>query len=199
MEKSEIVEQTKLAFDFIQRLYLETSYFIKEIEGILKQEEEDFQILRPAGYAISTARSVGLESGSVEQWLTRKGVVFFAAKSDTEIKKGQTITKFAPNMKLIVIRFVLCDRDSNEPEVWAGVVSDIINKKDYSKFEYYVWKFAYYDRKLFQNPGESTYEDNDFAIKLNLLKKSLYSISSTEDIQREIITPVLTMYRGNYI
>jgi len=45
MEKSEIIEQTKVAFDFIQRLYLETSYFIKEIEGILKLEDEDFQIL----------------------------------------------------------------------------------------------------------------------------------------------------------
>lgn len=196
MEKSEIVEQTKLAFDFTQRLYLETSYLIKEIEGILKQEEEDFQILRPGGYAISTARSGGLESASVEQWLTRKGVVLFAAKSDTELKRGQTITRFTPNVKLIIIRFVLYDRDLGEPEIWAGVVSDIVNKKDYSKFEHYVWKFAYYDRKLFQNPGESAYEDNDFAIKLNLLKKLLYSIGSTEDIQREIITPVLTMYRS---
>lgn len=196
MEKGEIIKQTKLAFDFIHRLYLETSYFIKEIEGILKQEEEDFQILRPAGYAISTARSVGLESASVEQWLTKKGVVLFAAKSDIELKRGQTITKLTPNTKLIIIRFVLYDRDLGEPEVWAGVVSDIVNKKDYSKFEYYVWKFAYYDKKLFQNPGESAYEDNDFAIKLNLFKAPLYSISNTEDIQRKIITPVLTLYRG---
>ena len=35
MNKNEIVDQTRLAFDYIQKLYLETSYFIKEVEGLL--------------------------------------------------------------------------------------------------------------------------------------------------------------------
>jgi len=34
-DKSEVIHQTTLAFDFIQKLYLEVSYLIKEIEGIL--------------------------------------------------------------------------------------------------------------------------------------------------------------------
>ena len=39
MSKEQIIKQTKLAFDLVRRLYLETSYFIKEVEGILQQEE----------------------------------------------------------------------------------------------------------------------------------------------------------------
>ena len=79
MEKAEIAKQTKLAFDFIQKLYLETSYLIKEVQGILEQEDEEIQILRPSGYGITTFRSIGLESGVVN-WCIKKGAVFFAAK-----------------------------------------------------------------------------------------------------------------------
>jgi hypothetical protein len=52
--KSEIIEQTNLAFDFIEKLYLESSYLIKEIEGNLNEEEEKFVIGKPSGYGIST-------------------------------------------------------------------------------------------------------------------------------------------------
>lgn len=41
MNKKEIVEQTKLAFDLLEKLYFESSYLIKEIEGILSQEEQN--------------------------------------------------------------------------------------------------------------------------------------------------------------
>lgn len=196
MNRSEIVEQTKLAFDFIQRLYLETSYCIKEMEGILKKEEEEFQILRPSGYSVSTRSSVGLESTLVEQWLLKKAVVGFAAKSHTNLIRGQTVTKFLPGLRIIVVRFALYDKDLLEPEVWAGIVSDIVQKKEYSKFEYYMLNFAYSDKKMFQNLGESEYEDSDWTIKLNLIKRPLYDISNTEDIQRKIIEPVLRMYKG---
>ena len=35
MEKKKVVEQTKLAFEFIQKLYHEIAYLIKEVEGQL--------------------------------------------------------------------------------------------------------------------------------------------------------------------
>ena len=46
IEKSDLPKQTKLAFDFIQKLYLEISYMIKEIEGLLYEQEEKFVIGR---------------------------------------------------------------------------------------------------------------------------------------------------------
>lgn len=198
MDKNYIVAQTKLAFDFIQKLYLETSYFIKEIEGILGQEEEQFQILRPSGYKISTASSTGLESSNVQQWLLRKGVVCFAAKSDVKQIGGRTNTKFYPNLKVIVIRFVLNDAKLGEPEVWTGVISGIeVKEKKAAKFEEYISEFTYYDSKVFKDIGKSKYEDNYWSIKMNLIKKPLYDISSAEDIKREIIDPTLTTYRSN--
>ena len=196
MDKNHIVEQTKLAFDFIQKLYLETSYFIKEIEGILGQEEEQFQILRPRGYQISTAYSMGLESSYVQQWLVRKGVVCFASKSDVQKVGGKTTTKFNKGLKVIVVRFVLNDAKLGEPEVWIGVVSDIqLKAEEDDKFEEYISDFISADSKIFKDEGNSKYEDNEWSIKLNLMKKPLYDISRAEDIKREIIDPTLTTYR----
>ena len=37
INKNEIIEQTNLVFDFIQKFYLEVSYLIKEIEGVLHE------------------------------------------------------------------------------------------------------------------------------------------------------------------
>ena len=80
-DKNELVQQTKLAFDFIQKLYFETSYLIKEIEGILS--EKGFVIGKPRGYQISTRNSMGLESNLVNLWLLRKFGVFFCEKEKT--------------------------------------------------------------------------------------------------------------------
>ena len=44
---ADIVSQTKAAFDFMEKLYLETSYLVKDIEGILYDEDEKFVIGRP--------------------------------------------------------------------------------------------------------------------------------------------------------
>jgi len=197
MDKKHIIEQTKLAFDFVQKLYLETSYFIKEMEGILGQEDERFQILRPSGYSISTLSTTGLESSNVSQWLLRKGLVCFVSEADTEIIRGRTNTKFHSNLKVIVTRFVLSDTKLDEPEVWTGVISDIEPKvEDDTKFENYIWILTYYDSKIFKASGKSEHKDNSWAIKLNLIKKPLYDITSSEDIKKEIIDPTLTIYRN---
>lgn len=44
-----LIQQTKNAFDFIEKVYYEISYLIKEIEGILQQEDEEFTILKVSG------------------------------------------------------------------------------------------------------------------------------------------------------
>ena len=76
--KKQVTEQCKLAFDFVQKLFLEVSYFIKEVEGLLL--EESFIIGRPKGYQISARSSLGLEPVSVNMWLLRRFAVFFAER-----------------------------------------------------------------------------------------------------------------------
>ena len=49
MSSQNLIRQTKNAFEYIQKLYLESSYLIKEMEGLLKEEEENFIIGRPSG------------------------------------------------------------------------------------------------------------------------------------------------------
>ncbi len=109
INKSEITEQTNLAFDFIQKLYLEVSYLIKEIEGILHEEEEKFIIGRPAGYGISARSSTGLESTNVNLWLLRKFAVFFVPEDKTRVERGQTITEIDDNLKILYLRIILRD------------------------------------------------------------------------------------------
>ena len=46
IDKSGIVQQTNLAFDFIQKLNLEVSYLIKEVEAMRSEEEERFIICK---------------------------------------------------------------------------------------------------------------------------------------------------------
>lgn len=70
--KSEMIQQTNLAFEFLQKLFLEVSYLIKEAESMYLVEKEEFMIGKPGGYAISIRNSKGLESSNVDLWLYRK-------------------------------------------------------------------------------------------------------------------------------
>ena len=85
--KTEITKQIKNAFEFIQKLYNESSYLIKEIEGQLGENEYRFQILKTSGYSISARSSTGLEPNNVNLWLLRKFGVAFVGESNTELKK----------------------------------------------------------------------------------------------------------------
>ena len=120
-DESEIIEQGSLAFDFIQKLYLEVSYLIKEIEGILREEEEKFIIGKPGGYSVSARSSTGLESVNVNLWLLRKFAVFFVPEDKTERKGGQIITRIDENLKVLYLRIVLNDRSVNQPTLYSGV------------------------------------------------------------------------------
>lgn len=71
-----LIEQNNNAFDYIEKLYLETSYLIKEVAGILEDEEENFLIGKPSGFQISSTASSGLEPNYVKSWLLKKFSVF---------------------------------------------------------------------------------------------------------------------------
>src|SRR5687768_10694162 len=128
MNKEEIAAQTKLAFEYLQKLYLETSYFIKEVEGLLGKENEEFIIGRPSGYGITTNRSAGLESRNVELWSLRKMAVFFVPRAFTLVKGGQTFTKLDSNTKVIYLRIVLDAKSFLEPKVYIGILYDFLEK-----------------------------------------------------------------------
>ena len=196
--KNEIVEQTNLAFDFIEKLYLESSYLIKEIEGILNEEEDKFVIGRPAGYAISSISSRGLEPNNVRLWLLKKFSVFFIPKEKTALKGGGTITKIDKDLKILYLRIVLYDKNIMEPTVYSGVLYNIEKKPETkwpSKFEQVMANLEYNDNKVFKDINKINYENIYIKIQGELIKNSLYEINDSETIVKKIIKPSLELYR----
>lgn len=198
INKSEIIEQTNLAFDFIQKLYLEVSYLIKEVEGILHEEEEKFIIGRPAGYGISARSSTGLESNNVNLWLLRKFAVFFVPEDKTRIKRGQSITSIDENLKILYLRIVLSDKNINEPVVYSWVLYNIEKKskaKWPKKFENIMGSLEYIENKIFKNVEKIDYEDAYIKIQGKLVKNNLFEINNSETILKKIIKPSLDLFR----
>jgi len=197
-DKNEIIEQTNLAFDFVQKLYLEVSYLIKEIEGILREEEEKFVIGKPGGYSVTARSSTGLESINVNLWLLRKFAVFFVPEDKTERKGGQAITKIDENLKVLYLRVLLNDRSVNEPTLYSGVLYNIDKKPKANwigKFENMMGHFEYNDEKIFKDVAKIDYEDAYIKIKGELIKNNLFEINDSETILEKIIKPSLELYR----
>jgi len=198
INKSEIIEQTNLAFDFIQKLYLEVSYLIKEIEGILHEEEEKFIIGRPAGYGISARSSTGLEPTNVNLWLLGKFAVFFVPEGKTNVKRGQTITEIDGNLKILYLRIVLRDKNIDEPAVYSGILYNIQKKpqaKWIGKFENVMGHLEYNDDKIFKNVEKIDYEDAYIKIQGKLVKNNLFEINNSETIRKKIVEPSLELFR----
>lgn len=198
IDKGEIAEQTNLAFDFIQKLYLEVSYLIKEIEGILYEENEKFIIGRPSGYSISARSSTGLESNNVKLWLLRKFAVFFVPEDNTKRERGQTITQIDENLKVLYLRILLSDKSITEPTVYLGILYNIRKKpqaKWIKKFENIMGNIIEYnDSKIFQNIEKINYEDAYVTFQGKLIKTNLFEINDSETILERIIKPSLELY-----
>lgn len=196
--KDELVEQTNLAFDLIQKLYLEVSYLIKEMEEMLNEEEEEFVIGKPSGYGITARGSTGLEASNVKLWLLRKFAVCFVTKADTEIKGGKQETKIHDKLKILYLRIVLQDEKVTEPTVYSGVLYGIRDKGKaewITKFEKLMGHFEYNDDRVFKNPIRIEYEDAYIAIKGELIENKLFEITNSEAIRERIIKPSLNLYR----
>ncbi len=174
--------QCNLAFDFIQKLYLEVSYFIKEIEGLLL--EEDFIIGRPSGYQISSRSSSGLEPINVNMWLLRKMGVFFAPKDQIKYERGQTALDVSEPAKVIYLRILLNDKNIQEPIVYAGVLHNILKNpksKWMQKFEQAMQHIEYNDDKIFRGSlKQISHEDNHISFKGNLNSLNLFEINDSE-------------------
>jgi hypothetical protein len=194
----EIIEQTNLTFDFIQKLYLEVSYLIKEIEGILHEEEEKFIIGRLTGYGVSARSSTGLEPNNVNLWPLRKFAVFFVPEDKTKVERGQTITRIDENLKVLYLRTVLNDRNINEPAVYSGVLYKIQKKpeaKGIRKFENVMGHLEHHDDKIFKNAERINYEDASIKLQGELINNNLLEINDSETILKKIVEPSLVLYR----
>lgn len=198
-KKEQTVQQSNLAFEFLQKLYHEVSYLIKEVEGSLGQEPEEFVIGKPSGYGIVTKSSTGLDPSSVNQWLRRKLSVFFVPKGSTK-DGSQTNTQVDDNLRVIYLRIVLNDDAKDfQPLVYSGVLSDIKNLLGGSKlmkFENYPYHLELNERKVFQGKQVFDYKDSYISFHADLKRTHLFDLNDSDAIRREIIDPALNTFRA---
>ena len=196
MDKQVLIQQTSLAFDFLQKLYLEVSYLIKEIEGMLSEEEEHFLIGRGGGYAITARSSNGLDANNVYLWPLRTFSVFFVPESYTKAKGGVTHTGFVDGLKTIFIKVFLDSNEITEPYVYIGTMFDMSSKKEkYPKFENLITSIEYNYKKIFTD-DTIEYEDANFKFKGKFFRVNLFDINSGEEIRRLILEPALRIFRN---
>ena len=196
--KNENVEQSSLAINFVEKLYLESSYLIKEIAGILNEEEEKFVIGKSGGSGISSMSSRGLEPNNVKLWLLKKFSVFFVPEEKTVIRGGTTITKIDKDLKVLYLRIVLYDKTVKEPTVYSGALYNIemkLENKFISKFEHVMTNLEYNENKVFKDIKKINYENIYIKTKGELIKNNLFEITDSETIVKKIIKPSLELYR----
>jgi len=139
-----IVTQTRNALNFVRKLHIEISYLIKEIEGLLLEEDERFLLLKPGGYQIVARTSNGLDSAGVDLWMPKDISVFFCPEGDIDTVKSTTITKPNDNLKIMLFQILLIDNEISEPKVIYGYFSEINFKKmDITKIEQMLGEFTY--------------------------------------------------------
>lgn len=191
-----LAEQTQSAFDFISKLYFETSYLIKEVEGQLQQQNEEFVIGRPSGYAVTTRTSTGLDPANVEMWLPKDLTVFFVPKALTETRRGQTYTPLTDSLVVLLLHIQLHGKDLEKPRVLAGCISQVrSNKESVRKFERVMVAFAYHTRKVFAKLPRFSYEDAKRSFQGEFFGQPLYSINSAEDVETLLVRPMVELYR----
>ncbi len=198
MSKHEIVEQTRLAFDFIQKLYLEVSYLVKEMEGLLGGEEEHFVIGRPSGYGITTRSSTGLEANNVLLWAPRNLAVFFVPEQNTRLTSGQTNTPVAKDTCVIYLRIILENKEIEEPVLVAGILHSFekkTSKKWPEKVEQLMASIEYHDAQVFRSLDQIDYEDANVAFKGKLIQVNLFDLNTSQELATQVVAPVLAVFR----
>lgn len=198
MDKKKIVEQTKLSFILIQKLYHEVAFLIKEIEGQLAEADEKFVIGKPSGYQVTYISSTGLEQVYVNKWLPRKMNVFFVPEDMTE-PGGTTTTRFTDELKVIFIRIILNDDDIREPEIYYGVLfgfgeNELLEKR-LTKVEQLSSVIEYRENTILKDPSHIDHEDVYVKFKGKLNKQNLFDLNNAEDVNNFIVEPALKMFR----
>jgi hypothetical protein len=201
--KKKIIKNPKQAFDVIQKLYFKTSYLIKEIEGMLAEEEEKFVIGKTSDIAISAKMSKGIEAIDIPQWIVGKLAVFYIPQKATQTRSDkictQTFTKFGEKLKLIYLRFILNEKAMKEPYLCVGVLHDIIKKKQPKRwphiFEDVMLHLEDEDSKVFKKLNPIRYEDQYIKLKGKLSRVNLFDINGSDDIRKKIVQPAVKLFR----
>ena len=191
-----LAQETKSAFDFISKLYFETSYLIKEVEGQLQQEEEAFVIGRLSGYGVTTRTSSGLDPANVEMWFPKSFTVFFVPEALTEMRRGQTHTALTESLRVLLLHIDLYGKHLDEPRALAGYIGNALSKrKEWTKLESLIHRFAYRRRKVFGKLPQISYDDAACSFEGEVFQRPLYSITSAEDVQDLLVRPMVELYR----
>lgn len=193
---SNIVTQTRNALNFIRKLHIEISYLIKEIEGLLLEEDERFLLLKPGGYQIIARTSNGLDSAGVDLWMPKDISVFFCPEGDIDSVKSTTITKPKDGLRIILFQVLLTDNEISEPKVIYSYFNDLnIKKKEYTKIEQMLGEFTYSGSRIFSSPPLINFDNAYWSFKGKFKQRNLLSINSNKEVKSKLIEPALKIYR----
>lgn len=192
----DIASQIDNAFNFIQKLYHESAYLVKEIEGQLANHELRFKIIKPSGYGVSTRTSTGLDPNSVNFWLLRKFAFAFVSESEQEDKSAQTNTEISSDLKVLYFRIILNDKKNIAPQLLFGVFYNIEKLKEgwVKKFENIMGIFEYNDSKIFNSLNHIAYSDSNVKFEGNFKSVNLLEIYSSEELLKKVIDPAVKLY-----
>ncbi|MDR2971417.1 MAG: hypothetical protein LBU83_05760 [Bacteroidales bacterium] len=206
--KSGKANQIKNAFNVIQNLYHESSYLIREIKGLLSENERKFQLFSD-GDCICSRTSIGLEPKEVSAWALRKFAVAFVEKSmvnlanlddsrmeNLKLQNGlASCTKINENFKMLYLRFLLDAENQSEPQLIFGVFYDIKFYKDWVKKRGNILiAIEYADDKLFAQFPNVDYENDILKLKGKLKKVNLSDIKKTDKLIEKVVIPAIQMY-----
>lgn len=195
MNEKEISVQIKNAYGLLEKMFFEIANLIKEIEGNLIEQDEQFIIGRTTGYGMTTRGSAGLESSNIPNWLIRKIAVFFVPEAIATKSSGITTTPCKKDLKVIIVYFDLDHKDKGTPQIYFGILKNFeYKKKDYSKFEKFMWLFPERGETMFKEL-KGRYSDNYFAFDKHIIQSSLLEINNSKTVKSKIIDPILKLYR----
>lgn len=199
MADKNIAVQIKNSLSFIRKLHFEISYLIKEIEGMLIEEEERFTILKASGYSVIARTSNSLDSWGPNYWMPNDFSVFFTEEGFAENDKGITVTKVNKDLKILFIHIKIIDQDLNEPKIYFGYINNIgCKKSDDIKIEHMLGVFTYNSKtKIFELDKKIDFSDGRWNFTGEYLKRDLLSINNSNDVKSKIVDPLLKLYRSS--
>ena len=197
MDKALLSDQTIAAFDYLERLFSETTFLIKELEGRLRREEEEFIIGRGRGYSVSAYSSTSLES--TKWWLYKRLSVFFVPKADATKAPRGTSTAIKEGLKVIFMKVLYREETIKTPKILMGIISKIDSpNRGYKRIEDVVTPYFDYLLKWEnQDSGirERSYKDKFLSFQERYFVWDLFDVNSSGEVQEKLVKPVLELYR----